>query len=54
MPDSLGRDLKHENTRNEKGKCFIKQCPNKPVVDIVFYGKTVKVCKDHGNRDGVK
>ncbi|WDS51831.1 hypothetical protein SEA_PEPPERWOOD_34 [Streptomyces phage Pepperwood] len=54
MPDSLGRDKKGENTRNEKGKCYVKQCPNKPAVDITYFNKTVKVCKGHGYLDGVK
>lgn len=54
MPDSLGRDKKSENTRNEKGRCFVKQCPNKPAVDITHFGRKVKVCKGHKYLDGVK
>lgn len=54
MPDSLGRDKKGENTRNEKGKCFVKQCPNKLAVDITYFGRKVKVCKGHKYLDGVK
>lgn len=54
MPDSLGRDKKSENTRNEKGRCFVKQCPNKPAVDITHFGRKVKVCKGHKYLDGGK
>lgn len=54
MPDSLGRDQKGENTRNERGKCFMKDCRNKPQVEITFFGRKRKVCKPHQHLDGCK
>lgn len=54
MPDSLGRDKKGENTRNDKGKCYMKDCKGKPVVEITFFNKKVMVCKAHEHCDGIK
>ncbi|QBP30832.1 hypothetical protein KNU49_gp034 [Streptomyces phage EGole] len=54
MPDSLGRDKKGENTRNSKGKCYMKNCPNKPAVTVTYFGKSVIVCRSHSHVDGVK
>lgn len=50
----MGRDSKSQNTRNEKGKCYMKNCPNKPAVEVTFFGKKVMVCKGHEHVDGVK
>lgn len=48
------RDKKNENTRNSKGKCYMKNCPNKPVTEVTFFNKKVMVCKGHEYVDGVK
>ncbi|QDH93902.1 hypothetical protein SEA_EVY_34 [Streptomyces phage Evy] len=54
MPDSLGRDTKGENTRNQRGKCFMKNCPNKPAVEITYFGRKRMVCRSHSVLDGVR
>jgi hypothetical protein len=48
MPDSLGRDKKGENTRSERGKCYMKECKaTKNLIATTFYGKSVLLCSKH-------
>lgn len=54
MPDSLGRDKLGENTRNNRGLCYSKECRGKAVTTITYFEKQVKVCKGHEYLNGVK
>ncbi|UMO76227.1 hypothetical protein SEA_TOMAS_37 [Streptomyces phage Tomas] len=48
MPDSLGRDKKGENTRSDRGKCYMKGCQTtKNLISTTYYGKAVLLCKRH-------
>lgn len=54
MPDSLGRDKLGENTRNNRGLCYSKECRGKAITTITYFEKQVKVCKRHEYLNGVK
>jgi hypothetical protein len=54
VPDKLGRDQKNENTRNERGLCFMKQCTGKLFGEVTYFGRKRMMCKAHQSMDGVK
>lgn len=48
------RDAKGENTRNERGLCYMKGCKGKPVKEITYFGVKRTVCKAHEHCDGYR